>query len=76
MVTWASGAAIKAIIEGIPVFYEFNDWIGAPAARYGIDDTENPFLGDRNPMLHRLSWAQWTAEEIASGEPFKCLLNR
>ena len=73
-VIWASGAGIKAIIEGIPVFHEMKKWIGAPAAKYGVDDIENPFLGDRMPMLERLAWAQWTAEEIASGEPFRCLL--
>jgi hypothetical protein len=73
-VTWASGAAIKAIVAGVPCFYEFPKWIGAPAARFGIDAMEKPFLGDRGPMLHRLSWAQWTAEEIAKGEPFKWLL--
>jgi hypothetical protein len=73
-VTWASGAAIKAICAGIPVFYEFKKWIGAPAATYSIDNLEDCFTRDRMPMLHRLSWAQWTAEEIASGEPFKWLL--
>src|SRR3990167_5823420 len=70
-VTWASGAGIKAIIEGIPVFHEMKKWIGAPAAKFGIEDIENPFLGDREPMLERLAWAQWDAAEIASGEPFR-----
>lgn len=73
-VTWASGAAIKAIVDGIPVFYEFRKWIGGMAARYGVQDIENPFLGDREPMLERLAWAQWTSAEIASGEPFEWLL--
>jgi hypothetical protein len=69
-VTWASGAAIKAIVAGVPVFYTFPKWIGAPAARFGIDDLEAPFLKDRSRMLHNLSWAMWSADEIASGEPF------
>jgi hypothetical protein len=73
-VTWASGAAIKAIVAGIPVFHDFKDWIGAPAARFGTDDLANPFLGDRMPMLNRLAWAQWSAAELATGEPFKWLL--
>ena len=30
-VTWGSGAAIKAIVAGIPVFHELERWIGAPA---------------------------------------------
>lgn len=74
VVTWSSGAAIKAIAAGIPAFHELPGWIGAGAARLGIDDLESPFLGDRLPMFQRLAHAQWTADEIATGEPFKCLL--
>jgi hypothetical protein len=73
-VTWASGAAIKGIVAGVPCFYEFPRWIGAPAARYTFDDFEAPFRGDRSILLNRLSWAQWTADEIAKGEPFEWLL--
>lgn len=73
-VIWASGAGVKAIIDGIPVFYEMPKWIGGLAGRLGIEDLENPFLGDRIPMLERLAWAQWRPEEISAGEPFKWLL--
>ena len=73
-VTWASGAAIKAIVAGIPVFHEMPSWLGGPAARRGIADMETPYLGDRMPMLNRLSHGQWGAEEIKSGEPFARLL--
>lgn len=73
-VTWASGAGIKSIVHGVPVFHEMGRWIGAPAAKFGIDDLENPFLGNRLPMLQRLAWAQWNLEEIRSGEAFRCLL--
>ncbi len=73
-VTWASGAGIKAIVGGISVFCDFPKWIGAPASTVGIDDIENRFLGDRYPMLNRLAYAQWTIEEIKTGEPFEWLL--
>jgi hypothetical protein len=73
-VTWASGAGIKAIVGGVPVFHDAPHWIGAPAAKFGIEDIENPFLGDRMPMLHRLSYAQWTLQEIQMGEAFRWLL--
>lgn len=73
-VTWASGAGIKAIAAGIPVFYDMLDWIGAPAACLIEADLERPFMGDRAPMFHRLSWAQFTVDEIAAGIPFRCLL--
>lgn len=74
VVTWGSGAAVKAIMCGVPAFYELPGWIGAAAARFGIQTLENPFLGDRSPMLERLAWSQWTISEIASGEAFNTLL--
>lgn len=73
-VTWASGAGIKAIVAGIPVFYGLDRWIGAGAARPVTDDIERPFLGDRIPMLRRLTWAQWSLPELSTGEPFARLL--
>lgn len=72
-VTWASGAGIKAICAGIPVFHDYAKWIGAPAATCTFD-FDRPYLGDRSVMFHRLSWAQWTWDEIKSGEAFKWLL--
>ncbi len=73
-VTWASGAGIKALAAGIPVFYELKNWIGALAATYGVRDIERPWMGDRLPMFQRLAWAQWYLDEIETGEPFtRCL---
>ncbi len=72
-VTWGSSAALKAIVAGIPVFYEFPQWIGAGAGQFEVRDLERPFLGDRLPMLRRLAWSQWSVGEISAGEPFRCL---
>lgn len=74
-VTWGSGAAIKALVVGVPVFHDFPRWIGAPAARLGFLELEDPFLGDRLPMFQRLAWAQYTLSEIESGFAFDWLLN-
>lgn len=73
-VTWASGAAMKALCMGIPVFHDLHQWVGAPAARPLGHDIEDPFVGDREPMLHRMSWAQWSVDEVRRGEPFRCLM--
>lgn len=72
-VTWASGAGLKAICAGIPVFHDYAKWIGGLAATTTFD-IEHPYLGDRNTMFHRLAWAQWAWSEIESGEAFACLL--
>ena len=74
-VTWGSGAGIKALLAGVPVFYELSRWIGAPAGTFlGGADLERPFLGDRLPMFRRLAWAQWSLKEIEGGEAFAWLL--
>lgn len=60
VVTWASGAAVKALMMGIPVTSELPGWIAEQ------DNTE----AGRADMFRRLSWSQWTLEEIACGLPF------
>lgn len=70
VVTWGSGAALKALMMGIPVQYGFKRWIGAP----GATPIGGNGKGDRLAMFRRLAWAMWNTEEIASGEPFKWLL--
>jgi hypothetical protein len=62
--TWGSGAAIKALVWGIPVHSDMPHWIG---------EQDNTDAG-RLAMFERLAWAQWRLSEIASGEPFPRLL--
>lgn len=74
-VTWASGAAIKAIRFGTPVFYEFNRWIGQFAATKLAESLEQCNTGDRSELWKRLTWAQWSLEEIETGEAMDRLLH-
>lgn len=60
VVTWGSGAAIKALIWGIPVVSELSGWIGEC----------EPTDGSRLAMFRRLAWAQWRLEEISDGTAF------
>jgi hypothetical protein len=64
VVTWGSGAAIKALMWGIRVESHMPAWIG---------EQDNTDAG-RLAMFRRLAWAQWTLEEIESGEPFERLI--
>jgi hypothetical protein len=73
-VTWNSGAAIKALVAGFPVFHAAPRWVGASAASPHLDQLEEPWTGDRIPMLRCLAWAQWARSEIASGEALWWLL--
>lgn len=75
-VTWASGAALQALLLGVPVWYGMERWIGASAGRSlsefgGAPRRDNP---SRLAMFQRLAWAMWTEEEVANGQAFETLL--
>lgn len=75
VVTWASGAALIALMLGYPVFYEFPRWIGAtaslPLSAWGQVPKRDD--GARLAMFRRLAWAMWRLDEIRSGEAFAWL---
>lgn len=75
VVTWGSGAALKALSSGTPVFTGYPQWIGAGASLPFGSDLERPFLGDRLPTFQRLAWCMWSLDEIAAGVPFRRLLS-
>lgn len=64
-VTWGSGAAIKALILGVPVISEMPGWIGQQ------DNTD----AGRLKMFRQLAWAQWGMSEIKDGTAFDRLLS-
>lgn len=64
VVTWGSGAALKALMRGCRVISEMPNWIG---------EQDNTPEG-RHEMFRRLAWAQWELHEIESGEAFAHLL--
>lgn len=66
VITWGSGAAVKALMWGIPVVSEMPQWIGAQ---------DNTYAG-RLRMLQRLAWAQWELKEFEDGSAFAFFLNR
>lgn len=68
---WTSNAASHAVMAGIPVVHHGpNLMVATLASRPG----QPLFRGDRTAELDRLAWAQWTAAEISTGEPFARLL--
>jgi hypothetical protein len=75
-VIWSSAAGVRALVEGVPVFYHAPHWICAGAAKRGLSELESPLMDDaaRLRALERMAWAQWSIAEIASGEPFARLL--
>jgi len=59
--TWGSGAAVKALLWGIPVKSDMPLWIA---------EQDNTDAG-RLAMFERLAWATWRIEEIGAGTAFK-----
>ena len=80
VVTWASGGALKALCAGVPVFNDFDRWIGNDAALPLTFETPidaripNTNDASREAMLDRLAWAQCDVAEISTGEPFRRLM--
>lgn len=66
VVTWGSGAAVIALMAGVPVVSDMPHWIGAQ------DNTDEGRLS----MLRRLAWAQWRLDEIENGTALDRLLIR
>lgn len=76
VVTWGSGAALKALAWGIPAFHGMPRWIGSQAARRIEFMDQGPVRDDarRLDMFRALSWAQASLDEIASGDALARLL--
>lgn len=76
VVTWASSAALVALLYGVPVFHAMPRWIGAeaskPLSEWGSESKRDDAA--RLAMFRRLIWAQWRIEEIESGDAFRHLL--
>lgn len=73
--TWGSGAALKALLWGIPCFHGFRRWIGAGASTFLQDANPNaPQRPDRLETFRRVASAMWRVSEIESGEAFSQLL--
>lgn len=77
VITWHSAGALAALMAGVPVFYDFNRWIGATAAvPLRLRGYVPPLRDDasRLAMFRSLAWAQWRLEEIERGDAFAHLL--
>lgn len=75
VVTWGSGAALKALLFGVPVLYGCAQWIGAKAASPLTHYSQAPDATlNRTPMFHRLAWSMYRIPEIATGRCFQHLL--
>jgi hypothetical protein len=79
VVTWGSGAALKAIAAGIPCFHFLPGWVGEQSSTFLPEyprSLEAPKMDDdeRLEMFRRLAWSQWRVREIENGDALAWLL--
>jgi hypothetical protein len=66
VVTWGSGAAIKALAMGIPCFHAFPQWIAAGAST-PIELFPEINRPCRKDTFKRIFNSMWTMEEVENG---------
>jgi hypothetical protein len=72
VVTYASNAAVEAVIAGVPVFCLAE----CAARRMGLTDLaelERPVYPDREQWAYNLAANQWTLAEMAAGELWRAI---
>lgn len=72
VVVWSSAAGVRALVEGVPVFYCAPHWVMADSACRDLSHIDHPPHMVRN--FAPVASQQWTVDEITTGEPFKWLM--
>lgn len=78
LVTYNSTAATEALIQGVPVFC-MGPAQALPLANTVFSEIEEPFFPSRDQLtahLAKVAYAQWTADELASGEAVDFITER
>ena len=76
VVIWSSGVGTKALLEGIPVFYDAPHFFLAGCSnKLGSTPLDDPLYPERLPAFGRFAWSQWFVPEIESGKAFERLLS-
>lgn len=72
---WGSAAGVHSLIHGVPVVYDAPHFICEMACTRGMGTIETPMMDDNRRLaaMRRMACAQWSVDELASGEPFVLL---
>jgi hypothetical protein len=74
VVTWNSNSAVEAAIAGKPVFAFDEGSMAWGIANKSLLDIDDPKYPDRKQWAQGLAYAQWTLDEMRSGETWKHLV--
>lgn len=73
VINYSSGPSIQSVIAGTPVITSTAS-LAYPMS-FPLEQIENPYLPDRNEWFIKLSYTEWTLDEIKQGIPQRYLLN-
>ena len=73
MVTAASGAAVDALVQGIPVITSDNLSVAYNVSEHSLENIESPAMKDRTQWLYDLAYTQWSVHEMRKGLPWEYL---
>lgn len=68
MVTWNSTVAVESVTFGIPTFTFHNMGFAYDVTDHTLDKFNTPTQFNRDQWLADIHYAQWSAEELATGE--------
>jgi len=74
-VVYNSKCAVESIRRGIPALYDGTQSIISSLVERGINCIETPPQPAREQFFYDLAYAQWSADEVATGYPFERLLS-
>lgn len=68
MITWNSTVAVESVAYGIPTFSFHNMGFAYDVTDHTLDNFNTPTQFNRDQWLADIHYAQWSAEELATGE--------
>lgn len=74
-VTFCSNTSVDAVLAGVPIFVMDPNGIAWEVANKNLKDIECPKQVNSMAFLNRLSFCQWSLEELESGKCFKLISN-
>jgi len=77
VVCYSSGPAVVSVLSGVPAFVSRHSMAYPVAMDIGeLEHIETPVLKPRDEWLNKISYTEWTIDEIAAGEPWKRLQDK
>lgn len=73
VVTYNSNSAVEAVLEGIPAFTFDSGAMAKGVSSQWLQELGSPHMPSREDWLSDLCYAQWSLEEMRSGEAWKHL---